>query len=253
MRIEGSVAVVTGAGSGLGAAVAVHLAGMGAAVVGADKDLAAVRRVLADVPGARAVEADLTDSAAVGAVVAVGADGPPRIVVNCAGGGLPPARTVRRDGSVQPLEPWRDVIELNLVAAYDLTRQAAAAMAAAPPVEEDSRGVIVHVSSIAGLDGSQGVSAYAASKGALATLTHSTARDLSIFGIRVVAVAPGPFDTPSYAAMPEQVRERRRREFVHPKRPGRPAEFCAFVQHLIENEYLNAECFRIDAGLRMHE
>ncbi|MEO3827686.1 SDR family NAD(P)-dependent oxidoreductase [Actinomadura sp. B10D3] len=253
MRIKGSVAVVTGAGSGLGAAVAVHLAGMGATVVGADKDLAAAKRVLSGSPGARAVEADVTDPASVGALVAAaGEPGPLRVVVNCAGGGLPPARTVRRDGSVQPLEPWRDVIELNLVAAYDVTRQAAAMMADAPP-EDESRGVIVHISSIAGLDGSQGVSAYAASKGALAALVHSTARDLSVFGIRVVAVAPGPFDTPSYAALPDQVRERRRRDFVHPKRPGRPAEFSAFVQHLIENEYLNAECFRIDAGLRMHE
>lgn len=254
MQIEGSVAIVTGAGSGLGAATAVRLAERGAVVVGVDRNAGAVKDVLANAPAAVALEGDVTDTDAVGEAVATAmAAGPLRIVVHCAAGGFPPGRTVQRNGTMQPLEPWRQTIELNLVAAYDVTRQAAAAMATLSPLDDDARGVIVHTSSIAGLDGSQGVSAYASSKGALVAMVHSTARDLSIWGIRVIGIAPGPFDTPAFSSMPAAIREQRLQDYVFPKRPGRPAEFAAFAEHLIENDYVNADVYRIDAGMRMHQ
>jgi NAD(P)-dependent dehydrogenase (short-subunit alcohol dehydrogenase family) len=254
MQINGAVALVTGAGSGLGAATATHLASLGARVVGLDRNGEAAKHVLGPLPGSIVVEADVSDTDGVASAVAAAVEaGPLRIVVNCAGFGLPPARTVGRDGTVQALDPWRKVIEVNLVAAFDVTRQAAAAMTNVEPVDDGARGVIIHTSSIAGLDGSQAVSAYTASKGALGPLVHSTARDLSVWGIRVVAIAPGPFDTPAYAGLPPKVLERRERQYVFPKRAGRPSEFAFFVQHLIENDYLNADCFRIDGGMRMHE
>lgn len=254
MHLDGVVALVTGAGSGLGAATAVHLARLGARVVGLDRNGEAAKHVLSDVPGSVVVEGDITDTDAVAAAVAAATDpGPFRVVVHCAAVGLPPARTVGRDGNPQALEPWRRVVETNLVSAYDVTRQAAAAIARTETLDDGARGVIVHTSSIAGLDGSQGVSAYASSKGALPALVHSAARDLSVWGIRVVGIAPGPFATPAYASMPDTVRARREGDFVFPKRPGRPSEFAFFVQHLVENDYLNADCFRLDAGMRMHE
>lgn len=254
MKVEGAVALVTGAGSGLGAATALHLAQQGALVVGVDRDLDALRAVLAEAPTSNAVAADITDADAIAEAIDVAVKlGPLRLVVNCAGGGLPPARTVGRDGAVQELAPWRQVVELNLVAAYDVTRQAAAAMARHTPPLDEGRGVIIHTSSIAGLDGSLGMSSYAASKAALTALSQSTARDLSIWGIRVVAVAPGAFDTPAYTNMPAHLQEKRQAGFVFPHRPGRPSEFAFFIQHLAENDYLNADCYRIDAGLRLHE
>lgn len=254
MRVEGAVALVTGAGSGLGAATAAHLAGLGARVVGVDRTGPAVKGAMGAIDGAVAVEADITDPDGVGRAVAIAVElGALRVVVNCAGGSIPPARTVGRDGAAQALEPWRSVVDLNLVAAYDVTRQAAEAMAATAPVdgEDGGRGVVVHTSSIAGLDGSLGMSAYAASKAALSALVESTARDLAVWGIRVVAVAPGAFATPGYESLPDSIKERRSREFVFPRRPGRPSEFAFFVQHLVENDYLNAQCFRLDAGLRI--
>jgi NAD(P)-dependent dehydrogenase (short-subunit alcohol dehydrogenase family) len=252
--IAGTVALVTGAGSGLGAATARRLAADGAIVVGLDRDGDGLSRILAEVPDAIGVAGDLADTAAVTrAVEAATTAGELRVVVNCAATGLPPTRTVRRNGEVQPLEPWRRVVEVNLVAAYDVTRQAAGAMALQPELASGGRGVIVHTSSIAGLDGTLGVSAYASSKYALTAMVHSTARDLSVWGIRVLAVAPGAFDTPAFSGLPEAIKERRHREFVYPRRPGRPEEFASFVRHLVGNDYLNAECFRIDAGLRMPE
>lgn len=254
MQIQGSVALVTGAGSGLGAATAARLAQRGALVVGADLNPAAVKDVLADAPRSLAVEADVTDTDAVAQAVATAMEaGPLRIVVHCAAGGFPPGRTVQRNGSVAPLDPWRRTIELNLVASFDVTRQAAGAMATLPSLEDDARGVILHTSSIAGLDGSQGVSAYASSKMALVAMVHSTARDLSIWGIRVLGIAPGPFDTPAFSSMPAAIQEQRMNDYVFPKRPGRPSEFAAFAEHLIENDYLNADVYRIDAGMRMHQ
>jgi NAD(P)-dependent dehydrogenase (short-subunit alcohol dehydrogenase family) len=254
VRIDGSVALVTGAGSGLAAETARHLARLGAIVVGVDRDGSAVKNALAEFDSGLAVEADIADTDAVARAVGLAAErGALRVVVNCAAAGLPPGRIVSRSGKAQPLEPWRHVIEVNLVAAFDVTRQAAAAMAAQPEAQEGGRGIIIHTSSIAGLDGSMGVSAYASSKLALTALVQSTARDLAVWGIRAVAVAPGAFDTPSYQSMPDALKTRRDEGFVYPRRPGKPSEFAFFVQHLVENDYLNADCFRLDAGLRIPE
>lgn len=254
MRIDGAAALVTGAASGLGAATATHLARLGARVVGFDRDGESLQRSLAGCASAVAVTGDLASTTDIAeAVSAAAAAGPFRVVVNCAATGLPPQRIVSRKGVVQELEPWRQVVDVNLVAAFDVTRQATGVMAGLDEDGDGNRGVIVHTSSIAGLDGSLGVSAYAASKLALSAMVESTARDLGVWGIRVMAIAPGAFATASYASLPEPVRERREQSFVYPKRPGRPAEFAHLVQHIVENDYLNAQCIRLDAGLRIPE
>ncbi|TCP53473.1 NAD(P)-dependent dehydrogenase (short-subunit alcohol dehydrogenase family) [Tamaricihabitans halophyticus] len=254
MDIAGNVALVTGAGSGLGAATAQRLADRGALVVGLDRHADSLARFVEQCPGAIPVHADVTDSAAIAHAVATAIEaGALRVAVNCAATGLPASRTVRRDGAMHPLQPWRDVIDTNLVAAYDVTRQVARAMAQQDATASSGRGVIVHLSSIAGLDGSQGVSAYASAKLALTAMVQSTARDLGIWGIRVMAVAPGAFDTAMVSGLPEEIMARRLRDMVYPKRLGRPDELASFVQHIVENDYLNAECVRLDAGLRIIE
>ena len=253
MRIEDQVVLVTGAASGLGLATASHLQALEARVVAVDRDEEALARLADAVPSISTVSADITDPEDVArAISSAQRIGPLGSVVNCAGGGLPPSRTLSRSGEIPDLDDWRGVVDLNLVAAFDISRQAARAMSR-QDAGDGTRGVIVHVSSIAALDGSLGVSAYSATKGALPPLVHTMARDLAPWGIRVMAIAPGVFDTPMYARLPEQVRERRLQDFVFPARPGEPDEFARLVQHVIENEYLNGDCIRIDGGMRMHK
>ncbi|MDT0203188.1 SDR family NAD(P)-dependent oxidoreductase [Nocardioides sp. AE5] len=253
MQLDGTVVIVTGAASGLGRATSELLATHGARIIGVDRDPGGLERLQESIPGAVVVEADITSPDDVANLLRhAGEVGHIGVLVNCAGGGIQPHRTVDRAGRPADLEPWRGVIELNLIAAYDLTRQIGSAMAAAEP-EGHSRGVIIHVSSIAALDGSQGMSSYVASKGALTPLVHSLARDLAPLGIRVMAVAPGVFATPAFDALPESVRERRAKDYVYPERAGAPEEFARLVQHIIENDYLNGDCIRIDAGMRLHQ
>lgn len=253
MQIEHAVVLVTGAASGLGRATARRIAALGGRVVAFDRDPAGLERLAADHDLTATVTGDLTSTDNVARAVAVAtAAGPLSIVVNCAGGGSAPRRVLSRAGTMTDLDEWRAVAELNLVAALDLSRQAARSMSENQP-GPSGRGILVHVSSIAALDGSLGVSAYAATKGGLLTLVQTMARDLAPWGIRVMAVAPGVFDTPMYAALPESIKEQRRRDFVYPERAGEPDEFARLVQHVVENDYLNAECIRIDAGMRMHQ
>lgn len=253
MQIEHTVVLVTGAASGLGRATAAHFAGLGGRVVAVDRDPHGLARLGQELPLAAAVTGDITRTDDVAEAIGVARHvGPLGVVVNCAGGGSAPRRVLSRAGTMTDLDEWRSVVDLNLIAAVDVSRQAAHAMAD----NEDSpsgRGVIVHVSSIAALDGSLGVSAYAATKGGLVPLVQTMARDLAPWAIRVMAVAPGVFDTPMYAALSDAIKEQRRRDFVCPARAGEPAEFARLVQHVVENDYLNAECIRIDAGMRMHQ
>ncbi|WP_432985446.1 SDR family NAD(P)-dependent oxidoreductase [Dactylosporangium sp. CA-233914] len=253
MQIDGAGVLVTGAASGLGSATAARFAGLGARVVAFDRDDKGLSRLARESALAATVTGDLTlpDDVA-RALDAARSIGGLDVVVNCAGGGSAPRRVLSRSGSMIDLDEWRSVVDVNLVAALDVSRQAARTMAG----NDDSpsgRGVIVHVSSIAALDGSLGVSAYAATKGGLVPLVHTMARDLAPWGIRVMAIAPGVFDTPMYAALPDPIKEQRRRDFVFPARAGAPDEFARLVQHVVENDYLNADCIRIDAGMRMHQ
>ncbi|MDT0203193.1 SDR family NAD(P)-dependent oxidoreductase [Nocardioides sp. AE5] len=253
MLIDDSVVLITGAASGLGAATARHFSGLGARVVAFDRDADGLRRMADEVPIAATVVGDLTRSEDLArAIEDAAAIGPLAVLVNCAGGGSAPRRVLSRSGTMTDLEEWRSVTELNLVGALDVSRQAAECMARNPD-DPTGRGVIIHISSIAALDGSLGVSAYSATKGALVPLVQTMARDLAPWGIRVMSIAPGVFETPMYAALSDAIKEQRQRDFVYPARAGAPEEFARLVQHIVENDYLNADCIRIDGGMRMHQ
>jgi 3-hydroxyacyl-CoA dehydrogenase / 3-hydroxy-2-methylbutyryl-CoA dehydrogenase len=252
MQIARSGAIVGGGASGLGAATARRLHAHGAHVVIADQN---VERgsILADELGERAtfVAADVTDPDAVQAAVDVARAHPVplRIAVSCAGIGWA-GRVVGRDG-VHELTPFETVIRVNLIGTFNVMRLAAAVMVENEPIESGERGVCVNTASIAAFDGQIGQIAYSASKGAIASMTLPAARDLAPAGVRVCAIAPGTFDTPLLAALPEDAREELRRVVPFPSRFGRPDEFAALVQHIVENEMLNGEVIRLDGALRM--
>jgi NAD(P)-dependent dehydrogenase (short-subunit alcohol dehydrogenase family) len=237
MRIEGAVAIVAGGASGLGAATARALADSGARVV------------VADLAGAE-VRTDVTDPDSVAAAVrAAVALGPLRIVVNCAGI-APPRRILGKDGPM-PLEEFARVVQVNLVGTFNVCRLAAAAMAASDPDDSGERGVIVNTASVAAFEGQIGQCAYAASKAGVAGLTLPMARDLSRHGIRVVTIAPGLFDTPMMAGLPQDARDSLAAAVPFPARLGDPAEYASLVLHIVGNRYLNGEVIRLDAALRM--
>jgi NAD(P)-dependent dehydrogenase (short-subunit alcohol dehydrogenase family) len=171
------------------------------------------------------------------------------VVVNCAGVGTP-GRVLTRDGEPMPLDRFEMVVRINLIGTFNVLRLAAAAIAGNQP-EEGERGVIVNTASIAAFDGQIGQAAYSASKGGIVGMTLPIARDLAGKQIRVVAIAPGTFDTPMLAGLPEETRRQLGEAIPHPHRLGRPPEFAALVQHIIENPMLNGEVIRLDGALRM--
>ncbi len=250
MNIEGSVAFITGGASGLGLATAQRLLDAGASVALADlpsSDGAAVAAKLGD----RAVFAptDVTSERDVAAALdTAGRLGDVRIVVNCAGIGTP-ARVLGKDGPL-PLELFARVVQINLVGTFNVIRLAAERIAAREPVDGD-RGVIVNTASVAAYDGQIGQAAYAASKGGVVGLTLPVARDLAGRQIRVVTIAPGLFETPMLASLPEEARESLGSQVPHPSRLGRPEEYAALVQHIVENPMLNGEVIRLDGAIRM--
>ena len=251
MRIDSdTVALVAGGGSGLGEATARHLTDAGASVVLVDLP-SSPGQAVADSLGdtARFVPADVTDEAQVSAAVeAAGELGTLRIVVNCAGIGTP-GRVISKRG-VLPLEDFRKVVEVNLIGTFNVLRLTAAAMVDNEPIDSD-RGVIVMTASIAAYDGQIGQAAYAASKGGIVGLTLSAARDLADKGIRVTTVAPGTFETPMLAGLPNDVKSVLEAQVPHPSRLGRPAEYAALVAHIVDNPMLNGEVIRLDGALRM--
>jgi NAD(P)-dependent dehydrogenase (short-subunit alcohol dehydrogenase family) len=232
-------ALVTGAASGLGAAVAARLGADGYDVVGLD---------LREAPGVLA--GDVTSAADVErAVAAAGARGPLRAVVTCAGVAIA-ERLVSRDGP-HDLDRFRRVVEVNLIGTFNALRLGAAAMAATDPDAEGQRGAIVCTASVAAFEGQIGQAAYAASKGGVAALVLPAARDLARSGIRVVGIAPGVFDTPLLAGLPEPARTALEATVPNPARLGRPSEFADLVAHVLANPMLNGETIRLDGALRM--
>ena len=249
MQIADHVFLVTGAASGLGRGVAEHLAAEGAKLVLADLDPRGEE--VAQALGATFVRTDVADEAQGRAAVeaAVSTHGGLHGLVNCAGivsGG----RVVGRDGP-HDLDAFARTVRVNLIGTFNMIRLAAQAMAAGTPNSEGERGVIVSTASIAAFDGQIGQAAYAASKGGVASLTLPLARELAQHGIRVVAIAPGVFETPMMAGLPEPVREALGQSVPFPPRLGRPTEFASLVAHAIANPMLNGEVIRLDGALRM--
>ncbi|WP_210491811.1 SDR family NAD(P)-dependent oxidoreductase [Patulibacter sp. SYSU D01012] len=251
MEIAGAGAVVFGGASGLGEATGRRLAGAGAHVVIADLATERAEALAAEI-GGRAVTTDVTDETSVGAAVeaAAQAERGLRVSVVCAGLATP-AKLVGRGGPT-PMERFEAVIRVNLLGTINAMRLAAAAMAGnAPEGDAGERGVCVQTASIAAFDGQIGQVAYAASKGGVVGLTLPVARELAAHAIRVVTIAPGLFDTPMMAGLPEQVREDLGASVPFPPRLGRPAEYAHLVQHVVENSMLNGEVVRLDGAVRM--
>lgn len=250
MDVAGNVALVTGGASGLGLATGEALAAAGAHVVlvdlpGSDGEVVAERLG----GGARFVAADVTDEAQVREAVELAVSlGPLRVVVSCAGI-VQAKRLVGRDG-LMPLAGFEQVVRVNLLGTVTVMGVAAEAMQSVPQLGEE-RGVVVNTASVAAFDGQIGQTAYAASKGAVASLTLPAARELAASRIRVMAIAPGTFETPMMAGLSEEVRDSLATQVPHPSRLGRPAEYAALVRHIVENPMLNGEVIRLDGAIRM--
>jgi NAD(P)-dependent dehydrogenase (short-subunit alcohol dehydrogenase family) len=255
MEISGHVALVTGAASGIGAAVARQLAAAGARVVVADVQ-DDKGRALADEVGGSFAHVDVTDtSQIVEAVDQAASLGELRIAVNSAGIG-PAARTVGRDGtyeSAHDLELYKKVIAINLIGTFDMVRIAGTAMSRLDPLASGERGAIVNLASVAAFDGQIGQAAYSSSKGGIVGMTLPVARDLAAIGVRVNTVAPGLIDTPIYGEgeQAEEFKARLGESVLFPKRLGTPDELASMVLECVRNSYMNAAVVRVDGGIRM--
>lgn len=252
MQIEKQTFLITGGSSGLGAACAQRLVAAGANVVVADLKAEAGERLTADLGDrARFVETDVTNEAAVQTAVSVAQDifGALQGAVNCAGIAIA-AKVLARSGP-HDLDAFSKVVRVNLIGTFNVIRLAAAAMAEAEPNEAGERGVIVNTASVAAFEGQIGQAAYAASKGGVVGMTLPIARELARHGIRVMTIAPGIFDTPMLAGLPQKARQSLAEQIPFPSRLGQPDEFAALVQHIIENEMLNGEVIRLDGAIRM--
>lgn len=252
MRVEGKVAVVTGGASGLGGASVRLLHASGAKVVILDVN-AEAGQALAAALGANAmyVNTDVTspDSSEAAITQARETFGSIDIAVNCAGIGTP-GRVLSRQG-VLPLDTFTRVIQINLIGTFNTIRLAAAQMQDNTPNDDGERGVIVNTASIAAFDGQIGQPAYAASKAGVVGMTLPIARELASFGIRVMTIAPGIFDTPMLAGLPEAARQSLGASVPFPPRLGYPGEYASMAKYIIENPMLNGETIRLDGALRM--
>lgn len=252
MKIHDRVALVTGGASGLGAAAATLLHEKGAKVVLLDRNEEAAKALAAKL-GERALglACDVTDEAQVVAALdaATKAFGAPSIVVGAAGVGTA-GRVLGKEGPM-PLGWFAKTIEVNLVGMFNVLRLAAARMAENAPNDDGERGVVVCTASVAAYDGQIGQAAYAASKAGIVGMTLPVARELGRFGIRVVTIAPGIFDTPMLAGLPEAARTSLGAQVPFPSRLGRPDEYAALACHIVENAMLNGETIRLDGALRM--
>ncbi|HZX29853.1 MAG TPA: 3-hydroxyacyl-CoA dehydrogenase [Rhodocyclaceae bacterium] len=252
MQIDNKVFLVTGAGSGLGAATARLLAQSGAKVVLADLNREAGEKLAAELgANARFVETDVaSEASALNAVqTAVSVFGGLHGLVNCAG--VAPAEKVVGKEGPHRLESFAKVININLVGTFNMIRLAADAMMKGEPDAGGERGVIVNTASVAAFEGQLGQAAYSASKGGIVALTLPVARELSRSGIRVMTIAPGIMETPMLLGMPPEVQESLGKMVPFPQRMGKPAEFAGLVKHIAENSYLNGEVIRLDGAIRM--
>ena len=252
MQIENKFFIVTGGASGLGAATAEMLVKAGAKVMLVDMNAEAVA-AQARALGAQAssVVADISQSEAAQAAVeaTVAEFGGVNGLINCAG--IVRGEKILGKNGPHALESFSQVINVNLIGSFNMLRLAAAAMAQAPADAEGERGVIINTASVAAFDGQIGQAAYAASKGAIASLTLPAARELARYGVRVMTIAPGIFETPMMAGMTPEVRESLAAGVPFPPRLGKPAEYASLVRHIIENSMLNGEVIRLDGALRM--
>jgi 3-hydroxyacyl-CoA dehydrogenase/3-hydroxy-2-methylbutyryl-CoA dehydrogenase len=252
MRIEGAGALVVGGASGLGEATTRRLHADGARVTIADVNAEKGDALAAELgTGVQFIAADVTKADEVEAAVEAAAElgGGLRISVHCAGVGWA-ERTVTKRGPHQ-LEFFEKVIQINLIGTFNALRFAATKMASNDPDDEGERGVCVNTASIAAYDGQIGQIAYSASKGGVVGMTLPAARDLSSLGIRVNTIAPGLFDTPLLAALPQEARDELGRGVPFPKRLGRPDEYADLAAHIVGNTMLNGEVIRLDGALRM--
>ena len=251
MQIPGHTALVTGGGSGLGAAVARELARQGAKVAVLDVNAAGAEAVAAEI-GGLALRCDITDSASVSAALdaAEAALGPARILMNIAGIGTA-KRVIGKDGNAASLEDFAKVVNVNLIGTYNAARLFAAACAKLEPMEDGERGAMVFTASVAAFDGQVGQQAYSASKGGVVGMTLPMARDLAQHGIRVCTIAPGLFNTPLMRTLPEPVQQSLAASIPFPSRLGKPEEFAELACHIVSNGHLNGEVIRLDGALRM--
>ncbi len=251
MQIQNQVFLVAGGGSGLGAATARMLADAGGKVVIADVNPGAEAMARELGQGARFARTDVTDEASTQAAVdlCVSAFGAIHGAVNCAGV-APGERVVGKNGP-HGLASFERAIRINLVGTFNVIRLASAKMSAQPTLPSGERGVIVNTSSVASMDGQIGQAAYAASKAGVNGMTLPIARELARFGIRVMTIAPGIFDTPMLAGMSDEIRASLGAQIPFPSRLGKPEEYAALVRHIIENEVLNGEVIRLDGAIRM--
>ena len=251
MQIKDNVFVVTGGGSGLGAATARMLIDHGGKVVLVDVNADGGNAVAAQLgPNACFVSADVTDDASARNAFEIAAQmGTLRGLVNCAGV-APAEKVVGRDGP-HKLDSFARTININLIGSFNMIRLAAAMMGESAPDESGERGVLISTASVAAYDGQLGQAAYAASKGGIVSMTLPIARELARTGIRVMAIAPGIMETPMLLGMPQEVQEALGKTVPFPARMGKPAEFAALVQHILSNKYLNGEVIRLDGSIRM--
>jgi NAD(P)-dependent dehydrogenase (short-subunit alcohol dehydrogenase family) len=250
MNIEGSAALVSGGASGLGEATVRELHARGAQVTIADVNAEKGQALAAEL-GLEFVACDVRKEEQVQAAVeqAAKAPGGLRIAISCAGTGW--AQKVAGSKGPHPLMPFEVIISINLIGTFNLLRLAASAMIANDPLEDGERGVCVHTASIAAFDGQIGQIAYSASKGGVVGMTLPAARDLAQYGIRVNTIAPGLFDTPLLAALPEEARQKLGAGVPFPQRLGLPTEYAQLACSIVENRMLNGETIRLDGALRM--
>ena len=253
MDVANSVALVTGGASGLGAGVVKTLVDKGGRALILDLPSSAGESMAADTGDAVAfVPVDVTDTDDVAQAVATAAQvfGRIDVLVSCAGISSG-QRVVSRDGTPNSLDHFRQHIEVNLIGLFDVARHAVSAMSANEPNADGERGLIVNIASIAGYEGQVGQSAYGSSKAGVIGLTLPMARDLAVWGIRVLTIAPGTMDTPMLATLNEEFIAKLVEDNVFPHRLGTPADVGNLVAHFMENTFLNGEAVRLDAGLRL--
>ncbi len=251
MNVDGHAALVTGGGSGMGAATARALAAAGAKVACLDVNMEAANAVAGEIGGI-AVECNVADAKSAEDAVAAARDahGPARVLINCAGIATG-ARLVGRDGP-HDFDLFARTININLLGSFNLMRLAATDMAGMDTLNEDGeRGFVINTASVAAFDGQIGQVAYSASKGGIVGLTLPAARELAKFGIRVVTIAPGIIGTPMMSGLPQDVQDSLATQIPFPSRLGRADEYASLVMHIAGNELINGETIRLDGAIRM--